>query len=213
MILFNKILIANRGEIAVRIINSAKKLGIKTVTIYSEVDADSMHVELSDESYCIGKLELSDTYLNIKKIIDVAKKTNCEAIHPGYGFLAENPEFVKECEKANIVFIGPSSSVIKLMGNKIEARNFIKKIDVPIIDGITGDTKTLLRQSKNIPFPLLSDFRPLRSPAFNFFRTIVRTPICFNFRRFPSTFFPARIFSAMDTLISTSDAMAGALAI
>ncbi len=152
---FNKILIANRGEIAVRIINSAKKLGITTASIYSEVDADSMHVELSDESYCIGKLELSDTYLNIKKIIDVAKRANCEAIHPGYGFLAENPEFVKECEKANIVFIGPSSSVIKLMGNKIEARNFIKSIDVPIIDGITGDTKTLLNQSKNIPFPLL----------------------------------------------------------
>ena len=94
MKLFNKILVANRGEIAIRIIKSARALGIKTVTIYSEVEANALHVKSGDESYCIGKVELSDTYLNIDKIIDVAVKAKCDAIHPGYGFLAENPLFV-----------------------------------------------------------------------------------------------------------------------
>ncbi|MEA3496061.1 MAG: acetyl-CoA carboxylase biotin carboxylase subunit [Bacteroidota bacterium] len=155
MKLFNKILIANRSEIAVRIIKSAKKLGIKTVSIYSEVDTDSLHINLADEAYCIGKIDLNETYLNIDKIIAVAKKSNCDAIHPGYGFLSENPLFVKACEKAGITFIGPSSDTLEIMGNKIKAREFIKSINVPINEGITGDTKELLKASKTIPFPLL----------------------------------------------------------
>lgn len=155
MKLFNKILIANRGEIAVRIIRSAQKLGIKTVAVYSEVDENTPHVRMADESYCIGEVELSDTYLNIDKIIEVAKKSQAEAIHPGYGFLAENPSFVKACEDAGIVFIGPNSKAIQLMGNKIEARAFVKKTGVPFIEGITGDTETLIRESKNIAFPVL----------------------------------------------------------
>jgi len=122
---FSKILIANRGEIAVRIIRSAKKLGIQTVAIYSEIDKNSLHVKKADEAFCIGKQELSETYLNIEKIVAVAKKANCDAIHPGYGFLSENPLFIEACEKAGITFIGPHTRAIQLMGNKIEARSFV----------------------------------------------------------------------------------------
>ncbi len=155
MKLFNKILIANRSEIAIRIARSAKALGIKTVMVYSEVEADAMHVKSGDESYCLGEVELHDTYLNIEKIIDVAVKSKCDAIHPGYGFLAENPLFVKACEDAGITFIGPKAHPMKIMGNKIEARDFIKKIGIPITDGITGDPVFLLEAGKTIPFPLL----------------------------------------------------------
>ncbi len=140
MKLFKKILIANRGEIAVRIIKSANKLEINTVAIYSEVDSDSLHVRLADEAYCLGEQELSDTYLNIEKIIDVAKKTGCDGLHPGYGFLAESPLLVEACNTAGITFIGPNTNAITLMGNKIEARKFVKKIGVPMTEGITGDT-------------------------------------------------------------------------
>jgi len=155
MKLFNKILIANRGEIAIRIIKSAKELGIKTVTVYSEIEADALHVKSGDESYCLGKVELHETYLNIKKIIDVAVKSKCDAIHPGYGFLAENPLFVKACEEAGIIFIGPDANVMKMMGNKIEAREFVRKIKVPMTEGLTGDVETLKKAGKSISFPLL----------------------------------------------------------
>ena len=124
---FKKILIANRGEIAVRIIKSAKKLGIQTVAVYSEVDQHSLHAQRADEAYCIGKQELSETYLNIEKIIDVARKSGSDAVHPGYGFLAENPLFVKACDDAGLVFIGPNTTAIRLMGNKIESRDFVSK--------------------------------------------------------------------------------------
>lgn len=153
--LFNKILIANRGEIAVRIIRSANKLGIRTVAIYSEVDTESLHSKLADEAFCIGKQELSETYLNIEKIIEVAKSNGCDAIHPGYGFLAENPLFVEACEKNSIVFIGPNSRAIRLMGNKIEARSFVKKLKVPMTEGITGNPEFLLNNASSIPFPIL----------------------------------------------------------
>jgi acetyl-CoA carboxylase biotin carboxylase subunit len=155
MKLFKKILIANRGEIAVRIIKSANKLGITTVAIYSEVDKDSLHVRLADESYCIGKQELSETYLNIEKIIAIASNSDCDALHPGYGFLAENPLLVEACENANITFIGPNTKSITLMGNKIEARKFVKEIGVPMTEGITGDTSYLLKNANSIKFPIL----------------------------------------------------------
>lgn len=155
MKIFNKILIANRGEIAIRIIKSATKLGIKTVAIYSEVDSDSYHVRMANEAYCIGKQELSDTYLNIDKIIDVAKKSNCDAIHPGYGFLAESPLLVDACEKSGITFIGPNTNAITLMGNKIEARKFVKKTGVPMTEGITGNTDELLKNSNILKYPIL----------------------------------------------------------
>lgn len=156
MKLFNKILVANRGEIAIRIIRAAKELGIRVATVYSDADADSLHAKCADESYCIGKESLSETYLNIKKIISVALKAGCDAIHPGYGFLAENSEFVIACENSGVTFIGPSAKVIALMGDKIEARNFIKSINVPLVDGAVGeDMEALVKAGKKIPFPLL----------------------------------------------------------
>lgn len=156
MKLFNKILIANRGEIAVRVIRSAQNLGIQTVAIYSIADEEALHVEMADEAYCFGdSLELSDTYLNIEKIIEIAKKSGSEAIHPGYGFLSENPGLVSACEKAGIVFIGPHSKAMKLMGNKIESRDFVTKLGIPMTAGITGDHDTLLKKAKGIPLPIL----------------------------------------------------------
>lgn len=153
---FNKILIANRGEIAVRVIRSARKMGIQTVAIYSVADEEALHVEMADEAYSLGEsLELSDTYLNIEKIIHIAMKSGSEAIHPGYGFLSENPVFVAACEKAGIVFIGPNSKAMKLMGNKIESREFVSKLGIPMTAGITGDHKTLLAKAKEIPLPVL----------------------------------------------------------
>ncbi|MCX6232430.1 MAG: acetyl-CoA carboxylase biotin carboxylase subunit [Bacteroidetes bacterium] len=155
MNIINKILIANRGEIAVRIIKTARKLGIKTVAIYAEIDKDALHVSFADESHCIGEAELSDTYLNIEKIIGIAKKSNCDAIHPGYGFMAENSRFVDACNDAGIIFIGPNTHSMKVMGNKIEAREFVSKFNIPMTKGVTGDKQTLLKASKDIPFPLL----------------------------------------------------------
>jgi acetyl-CoA carboxylase biotin carboxylase subunit len=155
MKIFNKILIANRGEIAVRVIKSAQKLGIPTVAVYSEIDEEALHVRLADEAYCIGKEELSDTYLNVGKIIAVAKKAGCDALHPGYGFLSESPLLVEACKKSGITFIGPHLEAIRLMGNKIEARAFVKKLNIPMTAGITGTPAELLKKAPQIPFPLL----------------------------------------------------------
>src|SRR5690554_5181321 len=128
----NKILIANRGEIAVRIIRAAKELGIPTVAVYSTADKDSLHVQLADEAICIGGSKSVDSYLNINNILSAAISTGSNAIHPGYGFLAENAEFAEMVEECNIKFIGPSSEVIKLMGDKTEARKIAKKNLVPV---------------------------------------------------------------------------------
>lgn len=155
MKLFNKILIANRGEIAVRIIKSAKKLGIKTVAVYSRVDENALHVEMADESWYLGEQELSETYLNIEKLINITKQSGAEAVHPGYGFLAESPLLVKACEENNITFIGPNTRAIELMGNKIEARAFVKKLNIPMTEAVTGNTEELLKTASQIPFPIL----------------------------------------------------------
>ncbi len=155
MNIFNKILIANRGEIAVRVMKTAKKLGIKTVAVYSEIDKDSLHVAFADEAHCIGISELSETYLNIQKIIAIAKQSNCDAIHPGYGFMAENSKFVDACNDAGIIFIGPTTHSMKVMGNKIEAREFVRKLNIPMTQGVTGNKETLLNAGKNIAYPLL----------------------------------------------------------
>ncbi|MFZ4740786.1 MAG: acetyl-CoA carboxylase biotin carboxylase subunit, partial [Bacteroidales bacterium] len=155
MNIINKILIANRGEIAVRVMKTAGKLGIKTVAVYSEIDKDSLHVSFADESHCIGDSDLSDTYLNIEKIIGIAKMANCDAVHPGYGFMAENSRFVDACNEAGIIFIGPTTNSMKVMGNKIEAREFVSKLDIPMTKGVTGNKETLLEASKSIAFPLL----------------------------------------------------------
>jgi acetyl-CoA carboxylase biotin carboxylase subunit len=155
MKIFKKILIANRGEIAVRIMKTAAKLNVKTVAVYAENDSDSMHVEMADESYSIGDGALQDTYLNIDKIIAIAKRAECDAIHPGYGFLSENSRFVLACNNANIVFIGPDAESMRLMGDKIRARDIADKAGVPISKGLTGSSLDILEHIGEISFPVL----------------------------------------------------------
>lgn len=134
--MFTKILIANRGEIAVRIIRACKEMGISTVAVYSEADRDALHVNLADESYCIGPAMLKDSYLNMTALIDVAVGSGCQAVHPGYGMLSENPKFAKLCEECNLKFIGPDWRIIEKMGNKDEARKTMRAAGVPIVPGI-----------------------------------------------------------------------------
>jgi acetyl-CoA carboxylase biotin carboxylase subunit len=140
--MFEKILIANRGEIAVRVIRACRELGVKTVAVYSEVDADCLHVQLADEAYCIGPAESSRSYLNVPRIIAAAEVSDAEAIHPGYGFLAENPYFAEACEASNLTFLGPTYDTITKMGNKAEARRLMAKAGVPLVPGSPGPVKT-----------------------------------------------------------------------
>ncbi|MHB8137121.1 MAG: acetyl-CoA carboxylase biotin carboxylase subunit [Smithellaceae bacterium] len=132
---FKKILIANRGEIAVRIIRTCKDMGIRTVAVFSEADTDALHVKLADETYGIGQPEAAESYLNFEKIITVAKQSGVDAIHPGYGFLSENPDFVELCEKENIIFIGPSSQCMYKAKPKNRARQMMKMINIPVTPG------------------------------------------------------------------------------
>ena len=133
--MFEKILIANRGEIAVRIIKACKEMGIKSVAIYSEADKDALHTKMADEAICIGPAPSGDSYLNMENIISAAVGTGSQAIHPGFGFLSENSLFAEKCKVCNITFIGPTSEVICKMGNKVEARNMMRNAGVPIISG------------------------------------------------------------------------------
>jgi acetyl-CoA carboxylase, biotin carboxylase subunit len=135
--MFQKILIANRGEIAARIIRTCHKLGIQTVAVYSEADSEALHVKMAGEAFLIGSPQVNESYLNAEKIIEVAKKSNAEAIHPGYGLLSENAGFARKCEEEGIVFIGPTPEVIAIMGSKIEARKAMEKAEVPVVPGIT----------------------------------------------------------------------------
>lgn len=145
--LFSKILVANRGEIAVRIIRACKEMGIATVAVFSEADRDALHVSLADESICIGPAQLKDSYLNMAAIISAAEVTGAGAIHPGYGLLSENAKFAALCEKCNIAFIGPPSNVIAKMGDKDMARQTMEIAGVPVIPGCRK-VKTLLRLKK-----------------------------------------------------------------
>ncbi|XP_046836271.1 methylcrotonoyl-CoA carboxylase subunit alpha, mitochondrial isoform X2 [Vespa crabro] len=154
----DKILIANRGEIACRISRTAKRLGIKTVAVYSDVDRNAMHVDLADEAYCIGPAQSSQSYLRQDKIISVAKQAKCQAIHPGYGFLSENVEFAELCQKESIIFIGPPASAIRDMGIKNKSKEIMAKAGVPVVPGYHGDDQsndTLLSEARNIGFPLM----------------------------------------------------------
>lgn len=156
--MFSKILIANRGEIAVRIIRACKELGIKTVAVYSEADKNSLHVGLADEAVCIGSSRPQDSYLNISSIISAAEVTDSEAIHPGYGFLAENAHFAEVCESCGIKFIGPSSNCIKMMGDKVLAKKTMKKAGVPLIPGSDGPLNSkeeVLSLAKKIGYPVI----------------------------------------------------------
>ena len=133
--MFNKILIANRGEIAVRIIRACREMGIQTVAVYSEADKEALHTQLADESVCIGKAAAKDSYLNMERILSATVATHADAIHPGFGFLSENSKFASLCEKCNITFIGPDSDIIEKTGNKQEARNTMTAAGVPVIPG------------------------------------------------------------------------------
>jgi len=156
--MFKKILIANRGEIAVRIIRACKEWGISTVAIYSDVDRESMHVRLADESICVGPHQPTLSYLNIPAIMSAIELTGAEAVHPGYGFLSENFEFAKMLEENNIKFIGPSSNLIKMMGDKIEAKRVAKEYGLPIIKGSDGGIQDINEAKKicdKVGFPIL----------------------------------------------------------
>jgi len=152
---FKKILIANRGEIAVRIIKSAKKLEIRTVAIYADPDRQALHVKMADENFPLEGINLSDTYLNISKIIQIAVTARCDAIHPGYGFLSENQKFAEACKQNGITFIGPHPDAIQLMGHKTQARNFVAGLGVPVTKGLTGHPEELIRHIDSVPFPVL----------------------------------------------------------
>ncbi len=156
--MFKKILVANRGEIAVRIIRACKEWGIATVAIHSDVDRDSMHVRLADESICVGPHQPTFSYLNIPAIMSAIELTGAEAVHPGYGFLSENFEFAKILEENHIKFIGPSSNLIKMMGDKIEAKKVAKEYGLPVIEGSEGGIKDINEAKKickKIGFPVL----------------------------------------------------------
>ena len=156
--MFHKILIANRGEIACRVIKSAKEMGIQTVAIYSTVDANSLHVAMADEAYCVGTEKAADSYLQIENIIKVAKETQAQAIHPGYGFLSESPAFAKRCSEENIVFIGPSISAMQAMASKQLAKQLLEKTKVPLTPGYHGKDQAeakLLSEAEKIGFPIL----------------------------------------------------------
>lgn len=156
--MIRKVLIANRGEIAVRVIRACKELGIKTVAIYSEADKDAMHTQLADEDICVGKPKSKDSYLNESNIISAAVITKCNAIHPGFGFLSENSEFAAICEECNIKFIGPTSKTIGIMGDKSRAREIMKNAGVPIIPGSNGIVKSLEHaylEAEEIGYPVM----------------------------------------------------------
>ena len=156
--MFKKILIANRGEIAVRIIRACKEWGISTVAVHSDVDKESMHVRLADESVCIGPHQPANSYLNIPALISAIELTGSEAVHPGYGFLSENSSFAKILEDNNIKFIGPSSKIIKMMGDKIQAKKIAKENGLPVIEGSEGGVSNIeeaKKISKKIGFPVL----------------------------------------------------------
>lgn len=156
--MINKVLIANRGEIAVRVIRACKEMNIKTVAIYSEVDKDALHVRLADEAVCVGPAKSADSYLNVKNILEAACLTGADSIHPGFGFLAENARFAKMCEECNLKFIGPSYETIELMGNKINSKKLMRENDVPVIDGSKDRLNSYLEAEKladSIGYPVI----------------------------------------------------------
>src|SRR6266852_7237981 len=156
--MFEKILVANRGEIAVRIIRACKELNIRTVAVYSEADVNSMHVQLADEAICIGKAAANESYLRIDRLVSAAEITDVDAIHPGYGFLSENSHFADVCESCNIRFIGPSSRAMTALQDKAVSRALAKKAGVPVPPGSEGTVETeqeALTTAKKIGYPVM----------------------------------------------------------
>ena len=157
--MFEKILIANRGEIALRVLRACRELGIKTVTVHSEADRDAKYVKLSDESVCIGPAPSAQSYLNIPAVISAAEVTDAEAIHPGYGFLSENADFAERVQQSGFVFIGPRPETIRLMGDKVSAKNAMKEAGVPCVPGSEGalpdEPKEIIAIAKKIGYPII----------------------------------------------------------
>ncbi|MBU4254585.1 MAG: acetyl-CoA carboxylase biotin carboxylase subunit [Acidobacteria bacterium] len=156
--MFKKILVANRGEIAVRVIRGCREMGIQTVAVYSESDRRSLHVQVADEAVCIGPPPAAESYLDMARVIDAARATGAEAVHPGYGFLAENAEFARMCEKSGLVFIGPKSESMELVGDKVRARTTMEKAGIPIIPGMKGTLGSLddsAREAAAIGYPVM----------------------------------------------------------
>ncbi|WP_107948325.1 acetyl-CoA carboxylase biotin carboxylase subunit [Lysinibacillus parviboronicapiens] len=156
--MFEKILIANRGEIARRIIRTCKRLKIQTVAVYSEADAEGLHVREADEAYCIGKPPVAQSYLNMERILEVAKESGADAIHPGYGLLSENASFAQRCKQEGLVFIGPSAEVIASMGSKLEARKTMKAAGVPIVEGVetaVNDSTEAIEIASRLGYPIM----------------------------------------------------------
>lgn len=154
--MFQKVLVANRGEIAVRVLRACHELGVQTVAVFSDVDRNALHVRYADEAFNIGLASARESYLRIDRIIDVAVRAKADAIHPGYGFLAENPQFARACEAAGIKFVGPSPSAIQAMGNKIEARRLVQKMGVPVVPGTYEPMpeKEMIDAANKIGYPL-----------------------------------------------------------
>lgn len=156
--MIKKLLIANRGEIAVRIIRACKELGVESVAVHSQADRDSLHVQLADEAYCIGPTSSKDSYLNFTNIMSVAMLTGCDAIHPGYGFLAENADFAELCRECNVTFVGPSPEAINKMGTKDVARETMREAGVPIVPGSTGIVESVedgMSIANDIGYPVI----------------------------------------------------------
>ena len=152
--MFHRILIANRGEIAVRVIRTCRELEVETVAVYSTADADALHVKLATEAVCIGPAKAADSYLNMSALLTAALETGCDAIHPGYGFLSENPEFADLCRQCGLKFIGPSGDVIRQMGNKAAARALMRRHGVPVVPGSDGpvpDAQTAAAIAAELP--------------------------------------------------------------
>ena len=138
---FHTLLIANRGEIACRVIRTARSMGLRTVAVYSEADADALHVEMADDAVLIGPARARDSYLNIDRILEAAQKTGAEAVHPGYGFLSENADFARRCAQAGIVFVGPTAEMMEAMGSKSGSKMLMEKAGVPLVPGYHGDAQ------------------------------------------------------------------------
>ncbi|MEO7344054.1 MAG: biotin carboxylase N-terminal domain-containing protein, partial [Methylotenera sp.] len=157
--MFDKILIANRGEIALRVQRACRELGIRTVAVHSEADREAKYVKLADESVCIGPASSSQSYLNVPAVISAAEVTDAQAIHPGYGFLSENADFAERVEQSGFVFIGPKAETIRLMGDKVSAKDAMKKAGVPCVPGSEGalsdDPAEIIKTAKQVGYPVI----------------------------------------------------------